>query len=99
MDVDVSLDYGLTLLAALLIGTGFVLQQHAAQREPASRFLSLRLMMDLARTPRWLVGIACMVGGMVLAAWSIGHLSLSLRSPHLSSPTRCNYARCLTLPS
>ncbi len=34
MDVDISLDYGLTLLAALLIGTGFVLQQHAAQREP-----------------------------------------------------------------
>ena len=32
MDIDVSLDYGLTLLAALLIGTGFVLQQHAAQR-------------------------------------------------------------------
>ena len=32
MDVDVSLDYGLTLLAALLIGTGFVLQQDAARR-------------------------------------------------------------------
>ena len=32
MDLDVSLDYGVTLLAALLIGTGFVLQQNAAQR-------------------------------------------------------------------
>ena len=52
MDLDISLDYGLTLLAALLIGTGFVLQQYAAQREPASRFLSLRLMADLVRTPR-----------------------------------------------
>ncbi len=58
MDVDVSLDYGLTLLAALLIGTGFVLQQNAAQREPASRFLSLRLITDLLREPRWLAGIA-----------------------------------------
>ena len=38
--IDISLDYGLTLLAALLIGTGFVLQQYAAQREPDSRFLS-----------------------------------------------------------
>ena len=40
MDVDISLDYGLTLFAALLIGLGFVLQQNAAQAEPASRFLS-----------------------------------------------------------
>src|SRR5215472_7339184 len=84
MDVDISLDYGLTLLAALLIGTGFVLQQNAAQREPASRFLSLRLMADLVRTPRWLVGIVCMVGGQVLAAWSIGHLSLSFVEPLLT---------------
>src|SRR6516164_8130203 len=96
MDVDVSLDYGLTLLAALLIGTGFVLQQHAAQREPASRFLSLRLMMDLARTPRWLVGIACMVGGMVLAAWSIGHLSLSFVEPLLT--TNLVFALVLAVP-
>ena len=63
MDIDVSLNYGLTLLAALLIGTGFVFQQNAAAREPASRFLSLRLMLDLIRTPKWLAGIACMIGG------------------------------------
>ena len=37
MDVDISLDYGLTLLAALLIGTGFVLQQHAAQARAVPR--------------------------------------------------------------
>src|SRR6516164_7349692 len=96
MDVDVSLDYGLTLLAALLIGTGFVLQQHAAQREPASRFLSLRLMADLVRTPRWLVGIACMVGGMVLAAWSIGHLSLAFVEPLLT--TNLVFALVLAVP-
>ena len=96
MDVDVSLDYGLTLLAALLIGTGFVLQQYAAQREPASRFLSLRLMMDLVRTPRWLVGISCMVGGMVLAAWSIGHLSLSFVEPLLT--TNLVFALVLAVP-
>ena len=61
MDVDVSLDYGLTLLAALLIGTGFVLQQHAAQREPDSKFLSLRLIADLLRQPRWLAGIGLLL--------------------------------------
>ena len=96
MDVDVSLDYGLTLLAALLIGTGFVLQQHAAQREPASRFLSLRLMTDLVRTPRWLVGIACMVAGLLLAAWSIGHLSLSFVEPLLA--TNLVFALVLAVP-
>jgi drug/metabolite transporter (DMT)-like permease len=96
MDVDVSLNYGLTLLAALLIGTGFVLQQNAAQREPASRFLSLRLMADLVRAPRWLVGIACMVGGMVLAAWSIGHLSLSFVEPLLT--TYLVFALVLAVP-
>ena len=84
MDLDVSLDYGLTLLAALLIGTGFVLQQQTAAREPASRFLSLRLLTDLLRQPRWLVGIACMICGQVLAAWSIGNLSLAFVEPLLA---------------
>ena len=85
MDIDISLDYGLTLLAALLIGTGFVLQQHAAQREPDSRFLRLKLITDLLRTPRWLVGIGCMIGGQILAAWSIGHLSLAFVEPLLTT--------------
>jgi drug/metabolite transporter (DMT)-like permease len=96
VDVDVSLDYGLTLLAALLIGTGFVLQQNAAQREPASRFLSLRLITDLLKQPRWLAGIACMVGGQVLAAWSIGNLSLAFVEPLLT--TNLVFALLLAVP-
>jgi drug/metabolite transporter (DMT)-like permease len=84
VDIDISLDYGVTLLAALLIGTGFVLQQNAAYREPDSRFLSWRLMTDLLRKPRWLAGIVCMVLGYVLAAWSIGHLELSFVEPLLA---------------
>jgi len=75
---------GHSIVVALLIGAGFVLQQHAAEREPDSRFLSLRLMTDLVRTPRWLVGILCMVGGQILAAWSIGHLSLGFVEPLLT---------------
>ena len=67
MDIDISLDYGLTLLAALLVGTGFVLQQNAAQPEPDSRFLSLRLILDLFHKPRWLLGIGCMVAGVPAA--------------------------------
>jgi drug/metabolite transporter (DMT)-like permease len=96
VDFDVSLDYAVTLLAALLIGTGFVLQQHAAQQEPDSRFLRLRLITDLLRTPRWLVGIGCMVGGQVLAAWSIGHLSLAFVEPLLA--TNLVFALVIAVP-
>jgi drug/metabolite transporter (DMT)-like permease len=96
VDVDVSLAYGLTLMAALLIGTGFVLQQNAAEREPDSRFLSLRLMTDLLRKPRWLAGISCMVLGQVLAAWSIGHLELSFVEPLLT--TNLLFALVLAVP-
>jgi hypothetical protein len=96
VDIDISLDYGLTLLAALLIGTGFVLQQQTAQREPASRFLSLRLLTDLLRKPRWLTGIGCMIGGQILAAWSIGHLSLAFVEPLLT--TNLVFALVLAVP-
>jgi hypothetical protein len=96
VDVDASLDYGTTLLAALLIGTGFVLQQNAAEREPDSRFLSLRLMTDLLRNPRWLIGILAMIGGQVLAAWSIGHLTLSVVEPLLT--TNLIWALVLAVP-
>ena len=96
MDLDISLDYGVTLLAALLIGTGFVLQQNAAQREPDSRFLRLRLITDLLRRPRWLVGIGCMIGGQVLAAWSIGHLSLAFVEPLLT--TNLVFALVIAVP-
>ncbi|TVZ06060.1 hypothetical protein EAS64_00935 [Trebonia kvetii] len=96
MDVDVSLDYVLTLFAALLIGLGFVLQQNAAQAEPDSRFLSLRLILDLLRRPRWLAGIASMIAGQVLAAWSIGKLSLGFVEPLLT--TNLVFALVLAVP-
>jgi drug/metabolite transporter (DMT)-like permease len=96
VDLKTSLDYGLTLLAALLIGTGFVLQQHAAQAEPDSRFLSLRLIGDLLRQRRWLAGIACMIAGQVLAAWSIGNLSLAFVEPLLT--TNLVFALLLAVP-
>src|SRR5579859_4053574 len=79
-----------------MIGTGFVLQQNAAEREPDSRFLSLRLMTDLLRTPRWLAGIVAMIFGQVLAAWSIGHLTLSVVEPLLT--TNLIWALILAVP-
>jgi hypothetical protein len=94
--IDISLDYGLTLLAALLIGTGFVFQQNAAAREPDYRFLRLRLLTDLLRKPRWLVGITCMIAGQILSAWSIGHLELSFVEPLLT--TNLIFALVLAVP-
>ena len=85
MDLDLDVDYATTLLAAVLLGIGFVLQQFAAEQEPESRFLHLRILTDLLRKPRWLLGIGCMVAGYLLAAWSIGHLELSLVEPLLTT--------------
>ena len=79
------MNYATTLLAAVLLGVGFVLQQYSAEQEPESHFLRLRIMTDLLRKPRWLLGVACMVAGYVLAAWSIGHLELTLVEPLLTT--------------
>ncbi len=94
MDLDVA--YATTLLAAVLLGVGFVLQQYTASQEPESRFLSLRLLTDLLRKPRWLLGIACMVAGQLLAAWSLGHLELTLVEPLLT--TYLVFALVLAVP-
>ena len=83
MDLDVN--YATTLVAAVLLGIGFVLQQYSAEQEPDSHFLHLRIMTDLLRKPRWLVGIGCMVAGYLCAAWSIGHLELTLVEPLLTT--------------
>jgi drug/metabolite transporter (DMT)-like permease len=96
VDPGLSLDYVTTVLAALLVGTGFVLQQHAAAMLSASRFLSIRLIIDLFRKPRWLAGIGLLVGGYILAAWSIGHLELSLAEPLLT--TYLIFALVLAVP-
>jgi drug/metabolite transporter (DMT)-like permease len=96
VDIETSLDYGLTLLAALLIGTGFVLQQNMAQRESDARFLSLRLIIDLFHQPRWLLGIGAMVAGQILAAWSIGNLPLAFVEPLLT--TNLVFALLLAVP-
>ncbi len=79
------MDYAITLVAALLLGIGFVLQQQSAETAPESHFLSLRLFGDLFRKRKWLAGIGFMILGQILAAWSIGHLALSLVEPLLTT--------------
>ena len=90
------MDYATTLVAAVLLGIGFVLQQCVAEQEPESRFLSWRILTDLLRKPRWLIGIGCMIGGYGLSAWSIGHLELTLVEPLLT--TYLVFALVLAVP-
>ena len=94
--VDLDVAYATALAAALLLGVGFVLQQYTAEQEPDSRFLSARILTDLFRKPRWLAGIGCMIVGMLLAAWAIGHLELSLVEPLLA--TNLLFALVLAVP-
>ncbi len=96
MKLDLDVAYATTLAAAVLLGIGFVLQQYAASQEPESRFLRLRILTDLLRKPRWLLGIGCMVVGQLLAAWSIGNLELTLVEPLLT--TYLVFALLLAVP-
>ena len=79
------MNIAITLIAAMLAGTGFVLQQHAAEQAPQSYFLRLRLITTLLHRPRWLAGVAVMAAGQLLSAWAIGHVALSLAEPLLTS--------------
>jgi len=83
--VDLDLNYATTLVAALLLGVGFVLQQYSAEQEPESRYLHLGILTDLLRKPRWLLGIGCMIAGYLLVAWSIDHLELTVVEPLLTT--------------
>lgn len=75
----------MALVAAVLLGTGFVLQQRAAEEAPKAHFLHVRLLGDLMRKPRWLLGVATMVAGQLTSAWVMGHLVLSLAEPLLAA--------------
>lgn len=73
-----------TVIAAMLLGVGFVLQQHAAAKLPAS-YLHFRLIAELLRQRIWVIGVAVMVAGQGLSAWSLGHLSLTVSEPLLTT--------------
>lgn len=73
------------MVAAALLGVGFVLQQDAAQQAPKAHFLRIQLLADLLRRPRWLAGLIIMVAGELLSAWVVGHMVLSLAEPLLAT--------------
>lgn len=77
--------YFLAIVAAGLLGAGFVLQQSVAEHAPQRDFLHARLLADLLRHRRWLAGVASMVAGQLLSAWVIANLRLSVAEPLLAA--------------
>ncbi len=51
----------IALVAAMLLGVGFVLQQRAAGEAPKALFLRFALIAELLKQRRWLAGLAIMV--------------------------------------
>jgi drug/metabolite transporter (DMT)-like permease len=75
----------IALCAALLVGTGLVLQQQTAEQEPTKYFLHLKLIAELIRKPRWLAGIGVMTAGYILSAYTFDNLQLSVAEPLLAT--------------
>jgi drug/metabolite transporter (DMT)-like permease len=70
--------------AAVLLATGYVLQQHEAAEQQAGGW-SPGLLLVLARRPIWLAGIAAMVCGQILGAVALGLGSLVVVEPLLAT--------------
>jgi drug/metabolite transporter (DMT)-like permease len=86
----------ITVVAAMLLGVGFVLQQRAAEQAPKQFFLRFALIADLLRQRRWLAGLGIMVAGQLASAYSVSHIDLSLAEPLLA--TSLLFALALAVP-
>lgn len=90
------MNIAIALVAAMLVGTGLVLQQQSAEQVPKSYFLHLRLIRELLRKRRWLAGIGIMAAGQGMSMWAIGHLDLTVAEPLLA--TSLIFALILAVP-
>lgn len=77
--------YPVGVLAALLLGFGYVLQQRVAARTPMSEMLHFQLLWDLMHRPLWWAGIGCMVGGQLLSALALQLATVAVVEPLLST--------------
>ncbi|MGI5489408.1 DMT family transporter [Microtetraspora malaysiensis] len=75
----------LGLMAAALIGVGFMAQQHAAYTEPLAEILHIRLLLHLMRKPLWRFGIGAMVGGQILGALALRRAGVAQIEPLLAT--------------
>ena len=66
--VTVSAPVALAAVAAVLFAAGNNLQRHAAAKVPTEGYGPIRLILRLLRSPRWLAGGACAVGGLLCQA-------------------------------
>jgi len=73
------------VLAALLLGVGYVFQQRVAATAPLSELLRFRLLFDLMHRPMWWVGIAFMVTGQLLSGYALQLATVALVEPLLST--------------
>jgi drug/metabolite transporter (DMT)-like permease len=71
----------LALSAAISFAVAAVLQQEAAQRASDEKSLSLALLVDLVRRPKWLAGISCLVAGFGLQALALAYGPVALVQP------------------
>ncbi len=78
MEVGRLLVYPLTLVAALFVAVGEVIQQRSAAHAPPEHNLSPRLLVWLMRRPQWLAGVAGSTVGNVLFAAALRSSSLAL---------------------
>ncbi|WP_218136006.1 DMT family transporter [Nonomuraea jiangxiensis] len=70
--------------AALLLGLGFVAQQHAAYREPLEEMLHVRLLLNLMHMPTWLAGFGLMICGQILGAVALREADVAEVEPLLA---------------
>ncbi|MFD4723113.1 DMT family transporter [Streptomyces sp. NPDC058423] len=69
------------LLSALSFGIGSVLQQQAASEAPATDSLRPRLLLELARRPKWLTGMGLVVSSYALLGLALASGPLVLVQP------------------
>jgi drug/metabolite transporter (DMT)-like permease len=77
--------FGTAIVAALGAAIGFavaaVLQQESAQLASQDKSLSLRLLADLLRRPKWLAGVAFLLVGFGLQALALAYGPVALVQP------------------
>ncbi len=70
--------YAFTVIAALIVSTGEVIQQRMAAQAPPQDNLSPRLLLWLVRQPRWLAGVGCSLAGNIAFAAALNRGSVVL---------------------
>ncbi len=65
------MDFLISGAAAIFLGVGWVVQQRVAVESKSDGLLSIKVLLELASSWRWWVGIAAMTVGQSLSAWAL----------------------------